>query len=932
MGDFFTPIGGGPLPPEEPDIPPPFIEDFAANLGLGLDKSGTFSKLWAGFIDAALAAALKIIGGILNVLASIFAFLITLVGKAADDAKFGIDLLITSTVSELFGVKVASSDVSTRKGTPGRDTASFSIAKAIVGALFTGVQVVQGGGVVPSTTGADSYLAAVMKMEVNGWIEGWFTDGLSAHFLEKYGELKDGIARSLGLGRLSRQALRAPMKILVSDPYTAALNHTYRPRPWDVKTLLARYNRGQVSRTDLSDPLGNQGYTEAQIDELVRDSQKNLSLADLDYLDQRGLADEVQIRDRIVELGYPEGTASTLIQIMRDKRVQRYRDQMVKVGEDAYVAGNIGPDTFATIVAQAGVTDEEKDWIQQIATLKVQVKNRHLTLGEIETGIMDGLLNFNDLKTWALREGMSPTDEAILELEEQFKLNKQSAVQKAKAATAAAKVATANAKLQAAQQKAAAAKTNAADAGLKESQAAQLVKEGIWTMAQFTTFLTSHGFGPDAVNASAELLQAQINAAGVKTAAAGSTRTSAAAKGLNLAQMEKAVIEGIASEDQLTSFLLKEGYSADDAQVIVDLAHNALTAAQVKKDTAAAARAHALTKSISLPDLDRAVRLGLTSIDTYVAALTKAGFDDASVALLKGILQSQVASDKATATKSAAAAAQQATKGVTVAQLEQEIVAGLRPIGDYTAALKTLGYSFDDQQELTALLQLKVDQAASTAVKKAAAAKTLAARGISLPDAERAVKLGVVPITTYTDLLQSLHYSPDAIDVLRNTLLAQVAAARKAQTSANAAGTVLATKGLSLPDLERAVVNGLAPISSYTAAVTGAGYSAADAATLTQLLQLKVDQAARAVKVHADAEGKATQHGIALGKEEAAVVGGIKSMDDYDALLVSLGYDDVDRAVLEQLLQAKVDAKATKAGTTAGGGAGASAGDSDAPG
>lgn len=913
MGDYFAPFEGGPLPPEEPDIPPPFIEDLAASLGVGLDKSGTFGKLLSLWVDACLAAAMKVLGGVLNILAAGFAFLIALVGKATEDGKFGIDLLITSTVSELFGVKVANADVSGRKNTSGRDTASFSIAKAIVGALFKGVQVIEGGGVVPSTTGADAYLAAVMRMEVNGWIEGWFTDGLSAHFLEKYGELKDGIARSLGLGRLSRQALRAPMKILVSDPYTAALNYIYRPRHWDEKALMARYNRGQVSRDELSRPLGNQGYTEAQIDELVRESQKNLSLAELDYLDQRGLADAVQIRDRIVELGYPEGTAATVLQIMRDKRVQRYREEMVKVGEAAYVAGNIGPDTFAAIVDQSGVTDEEKDWIQQIATLKVQVKNRHLTLGEIETGIQDGILNFNDLKAWALREGMSAHDEAILELEEQFKLNKQSALQKAKAATSAAKVATANAKLQAAQQKAAAAKAQAADAGLKESQAAQLVKEGIWTIEQFAAFLTTHGYGPDAVAASVALLKAQIHAAEVKTTAAHPTRTTAVAKGLNLAQMERAFIEGIVTEDQLTSYLLKEHYSPEDAQVIVDLAHDALTAAQVKKDTAAAARAHAATKSISLPDLERAVRLGLTSVDTYVAALQHAKFDDASVALLKGVLQSQIASDKATAAKSAAAAATPTSKGITVAQLEQEVVARIRPIADYTAALQALKYSFDDQRGLTALLQLKVDQAKSTAAKSAAAAKALAPRGISLADAERAVKLGIVPIDTYTQLLQSLHYTPDAIDVLRNTLLAQVAAARKAQTSANAAGKLLATKSISLVDLEKAVIAGLQPITAYTAALIGAHYSGADAALLTALLQLKVDQAARAAVVHADAEGKATQRGIALGKVEAAVVGGITSMDDYDALLVALGYDEVDRAVMEQLLQVKVDAAATKA-------------------
>lgn len=912
MGDYFTAPTGSPLPPPEPDAPPPLFEEAAANFGLGLAKSGTLGGFVAQLGDMLFALVAKVLGLLINSLAIVFVTLMGLVGQISEDARMGIGLLTAGTLKELFGADVAAADVNGATSGPGRQAAANAMGKAVVGTMFNGSQPDPQGGIVPSDNAANTFLSVVMKMELNGWLESWVTDGLSAHFLEKYGELKDGISRSLGLGRLSRQVFRAPLKILVSDPYTNLLNQKYRPRHWDIDALMAQLNRGQITRAQLSAPLGNQGYTEAQIDELVRKSQKVLSIGDLEYKASRGVASPDYIHATLVTLGYTDGAADDLIDLWRDKRIQKYRMEMVSVAEGAFVAGNLLLGDFNTVVQQCGLSAEEQDWIVQVAQLKRAVKIRHLSEGEIIKGIEDGILNFNDLKAWSVREGMPLQEELFLELETQFAENKASAVAKAKAATAAAKVTTANAKLQAAQQKAAAAKTAAATAGLTAVQAGTLVKDGIWTTAQYTAFLTAHGFGPDAIEANVELLHAAQSATAAKTAVAGTVRSSAAAKGLNLAQLEKAVVEGIVTEDRLRSFLIGSGYSADDAEIVVELTHNELTAAQVKKDAAAAAHAKAATKSISIPDLDRAVRLGLTTVDAYKAALTKAGFDAGSIALLVGILQSQLASDKATAAKSAVASSVTTSKGITIGQLEQEVIAGVRPIGDYGAALVAAGYGHEDQVDLTALLQLKVDQAKSTAAKKAAATKTLAARGISLSAAERAVKLGVVPVSVYTALLQSLNYTPDAVQVLTNSLIAELGAAKKAQATATSAANTLAAKQISLPDLEKAVIAGVRPIGDYTAVLSSAGYGAGDVDTLTQLLQLKVDQAAAAAAAHADAEGAATQKGISLGKEEAAVVAGDKTMADYDALLFALGYDDVDRATLESLLQAKIDAKAAK--------------------
>jgi hypothetical protein len=916
MGDFFTPPAGYPPPPPEPDTPSPDFSTIAANLGIGINKSGVLNGIFVGLAEALLRWVTLALGLLLTVALKIFAWFIGVVGDVTSDAQAGYGKVVSATLQELFGVTVDPASVSSRQGNAGKQAAATQMGQTLVQTLFSNMPTATGSGVPPSESAADKYLGTMMNMELNGWIESWFTDGVSGHVLEKYGDLKDGISKVLGLGRMSRQAFAPPLKIFVHDPYLAALNQKFRPKPIPEELALWALHTGAVSRDDLSTILGNQGYTEQEINWLTLKSGKFIPDADLDYLISRGQMSQSDALIILQNQGWTEFDANLLLEILADKRTHKYVLEIVATAEAAYVRGDLDVAGWQNVVSTVGLTSDEQTWILKVADVKRACNITHLSLGQIEQGVLDGIMNLNDVKTWATRVNMPADEEAFLELMILFKQNKQSATQQAKAAAAAAKASAAQAKQAAATQKAAAAKAQAADKGVTVAQAETLVKDGLWTFDQLTAFLTAKGYGADAINSIVALLHAAIAKTSSSASTAAAVRATAAAKGLSLAQVEKAVVAGILTSGDLANYLAGHGFDQADAQVIVELTEEAVATAKTKAAAKTAAQAKAAAKSISLPELERAVRLGLTTTDAYNAALQAAGFDPMSITLLDGILNSQIVSDKATAAKRAAAAGSATSTGITVAQLEQEVIQGIRPIADYTAELVKLGYDPADQTDLTELLQVKVDQAKATAAKRAAAGTALSNRGISIADAERAVKLGVVPIATYQQLLSQAGFTQDAIDVLTNTLLAQVASTKKTQTAANAAAGTVATKGISLPQLEKAVIAGLQPIDDYTRALTTSGYSEADAGTLTDLLQLKVDQAARAAAAHADAIGAATQKGISLANEEAAVVAGNKTMADYDALLTSLGYDDVDRATLESLLQTKVNAAAAKAGGT----------------
>lgn len=913
MGDFFAPPDGFPEVPIEPATPPPNFEQLGAGLWAGVVKSAGTGGLLGNIFDAFARLVTWSVGWLLSKALEILAWIVKQLITVTDNAGGAYGQLVSNTLQNILGITVPASAVNPAALGQNRTGAANQLATAVLGGLFSTQPTATGTGVPPNAHAADQLLATGVRMELNGWLESWFADAASYHLLEKYGDLKDGLERTLGLGRMMRQAFAPPLKVFVHDPYLAALNQAYRPKAMDVPTALRALNRGELQRTDVSRILGDQGFTEQEIDFHIEDIRKGAPLADIDYLLQRQIWTNDDATKELVNQGWSNASALQIVAILNDKRTYKYRVEMAAIAEEHYVTGDMDEGTFESVIGTLNLSQEEQQWRLNVASFKRSSKVTHLSLGQIEQGIQDGVLSFDDLTKWAVRVNMPLDELAQLELMLLVKENKASTAAKTKAAAAAAKATAAQAKAAAATTKAAQAKAEAADKGLSATQAETLVTDGLWTFDQLTAFLTNRGYGADAIAAIVSLLHAKLGTTSTNSATATGIRSSAAAKGLPLAEVEKAVVAGVLAIDDLQKWLTAHGYDAADSQVIVSLTQDAAAAAQVKAAAKQAATAKAATKGITLPELERAVRLGLTTMDAYNAALKGAGFDPASISLLDGLLNVQIASDKATAAKKGSLAAAAGAKAASLPQLEQEVVAGIRQISDYTAALGQLGYARADQTELTQLLQLKVDQAKATAAKRAATAAALVARGISLPQAETAVKLGVVPINIYTAMLKAAGFTPDAIDVLSSSLLAQVAKTAKTQTAAAGAAGTLATKGISLPDLERSIIAGLRPIATYTSTLTGAGYSAADAATLTQLLQLKVDQAAAAAAAHADAEGQATQKGISLAAEEQAVVKGDKTMENYDALLTALGYDAIDRATLEQLLQAKVDAAAAKA-------------------
>lgn len=378
-------------------------------------------------------------------------------------------------------------------------------------------------------------------------------------------------------------------------------------------------------------------------------------------------------------------------------------------------------------------------------------------------------------------------------------------------------------------------------------------------------------------------------------------------RGLSLAQMEALVRRGIRTIEQYRAFLRAQNFPPED---VADLA--ALLEARISDERAAEERRaelerEARRRKISLGDLERAVKLGILSVDEYRSQLAAVGFSDEDRALLATLLERELARAADEERRKEEARARLAEQRISLDALEQAVRRGLRTVEQYRAELVTRGFSDEDADLLAELLrqQLRDDQAARD--RRAKIEAELRRKKISLSDFELAVRRGLRTLTEYRALLNAEGYSDADADLLVRLLELQVASDRDAALRRAEAERRLAQRRISLDDLERAVVLGVVPFSAYQAALAREGFGAEDQRILTALLSERLREVREAETRRRSAEKVAARRRISLADMEAAVRLGIRTMEEYDGLLVELGLSDSDRQTLRDLLAARME-------------------------
>lgn len=950
----FEPTGPevpiAPIDIPTPEIPPANFTTIGGMLAAGAAaaKGGKYAFQWL------LDLIAKIVGVILTALIGIVEqfvlLIITAIFKAWNGNEQMTSQISAAALSGILGVPIAPGDLGGAGNAAGRPATNAALVDAITTAMggpFIGGSATA---IAPSATGANKFLGMAMNMAVEGWLQGWLADCFSYHELERFGDLKDILEKSLGIGRLSHQALRPPMKIFVRDPFTHLLNGTYHPTLLPLATALKEYTRGTLSY-DLLTPITDAlGIPQENLPAIINDLRPHVAPLQLANLVRTGQIDTPTAIAELKAFGYDDPTANWVLAAEDNARLIALAQQYVAAAEAAMVSRHMDVATFDGIVdaftntAQsfnAGVgfgafgaatvpifTPAEAALVKSTAYLK-RLHGMQLPPIGIAQQLLDvGLIGIDEFSTLLTLHGYTngeatadqwsaDVDAAIdfgsntswstwWELYATKKAIDYETAQTAKADALKARQLRATTALMKAQAKAAAATADAEAKGVSIAKFETLVLDGLKTIAQYQAFLAMKGLAPDNVAAFTTILEGKLATKTGAATATGLVVGGSKAKGLSLAQLEAAVREGFLSPADFATELVALGYTADAAAVVGEELQNSIAAAKLKASSSAAAAAALGQRKVSLAQEETAVALGLQTLAQYEAMLTAAGFDPADVAILSAEAQAKVTAAQAAAKKKLASSGAPGTKPLAIAELEKLVRAGIRPISDYETALTDAGYDAADvASQMTLLNHLMVyDQHQAAAAGRSSALQTTG--GLSLSQVRTAVKLGIVPIAVYDQALTAAGTSSSDAAVLHASLIAELVARVSTAAAVKRVNTLLEAQGFTLASLEDQVLAGTLTPVAFQANLVAAGVLPADVADLAALVTDKLANAAATGQLVAVATAAAAAKSLSLAEAAAAVKAGLKDIVWYQSFVSGLGFDAADTAILVALEAAKV--------------------------
>jgi hypothetical protein len=395
-------------------------------------------------------------------------------------------------------------------------------------------------------------------------------------------------------------------------------------------------------------------------------------------------------------------------------------------------------------------------------------------------------------------------------------------------------------------------------------------------------------------------------------------------KRISKADMETCVKRNLASVQDYRNWLAAEGYDDQSALLhelllsdeINDATEAAKRKAKIAADKAAAAAkkladdaAAALKKQTELDagvpflsGIETAVVQGLMPIEKYRAAVVAKGASADVVAALVAVVNGKREAWLAAEQKRQDAIARAANKGISLAKLESAVMAGILTIADYDTRLQLDGFNDADVQILHNLLQAKMGAKAAADVLHATAIGTAAAKGLSLSEADAAVLDGTWTLTDYSGWLTSHGWNDLDAAVLTSHVAAQLAARQAAQAARDALVAKQLDKGLSLGQIETAVIKGVRTLDDYRAFLVAQHYDADAQSTLVDLLQQKIDAHGAATATRDAVKTATASKTFTLDQEERAVLVGALTLADYRDYLTRAGYGPEDVAALTGLL------------------------------
>lgn len=469
---------GNPLGPPLPGQPPTTVnvgdvasqeidpKAFGTLFGQGTAQSGWIERLviafWLAFAKA-LQAVISLIAGTLDQLIAILGqFFLAAQGNNTP----GFYNLTADLITDLTGVSVDGGALFDKYQKRGRIAAMQATGSAFVDLLaseFAGVTQTESGGVFNVGRGsgigglpavqispesgmnaARAFLGFAMSFAVREGNTDFFASLIPFGIGEGYKSFAEDLSKSLGLGRLTRLALKPLFQNLVAIPMTWAFNKQYTPTLLGAGEAVRAFNNGLFTGDQLNEELARHGYSADRRNALQAVHTKYVSEADLFLLE---LNNTITHDDHVITLrriGYDDDNINKLLAAEALHLNRRISMQLAEQLIHPLLAGTIDLATYTSVIDRFTFTSNEKGVLAGFATELLAHPRKRLTWAQLTAAFVQGVATVDDLANYLHSEGYTVDDTAILLQADLFKLKAaqaKAAAAKAKAAAAAAKAA-----------------------------------------------------------------------------------------------------------------------------------------------------------------------------------------------------------------------------------------------------------------------------------------------------------------------------------------------------------------------------------------------------------------------------------------------------------------------------------------------------------
>jgi hypothetical protein len=273
---------------------------------LGKKDAGEWNNLWSARAASMTDAPPMLIKFVIAILDEIMAGVLSLFEAAQGEKNSSFYDLAAKVVTDLTGAPVDAAALKQSTFGSGRLAGMETLGGSIFDLLQAEFKPDSGTLEEGSDAAAKRFLGFLMNFAIRqGNVETIlslipeeyrFVDGIRG-----YGEL---MAKNLGLGRMARRALQPLVQTLVADPLTYKLQEQYRPKRIGSTPAIKKFFRDPTFEQQMRKELGQEGFSDDRINDLIEDQQPLLSARELiDFAFRSGLPGAASGSDVPVELG-----------------------------------------------------------------------------------------------------------------------------------------------------------------------------------------------------------------------------------------------------------------------------------------------------------------------------------------------------------------------------------------------------------------------------------------------------------------------------------------------------------------------------------------------------------------------------------------------------------------------------------------------------